>query len=64
MRRFWQGLLWGGIIGGIFAAILRPMTTPRKKPFTERSVAAIKMTTQDLMQKARKTRRRVMKKLD
>lgn len=62
--RFWQGLLWGGVLGTMIGAVVRPMMEPRRKPLVERSTEAIRHTTQDLMREARKARKRIMKKLD
>lgn len=62
--RFWQGLLWGGVLGTMVGAIMRPMMEPQKKPLVERSTEVIKHTTQDLLRGARRARKRIMKKLD
>jgi len=60
--RFWQGLLWGGVLGTMIGAIMRPMMEPQKKPLVERSTEAIKHTTRDLLKEARRARKRIMKK--
>ncbi|MBP2652975.1 MAG: hypothetical protein H6Q73_544 [Firmicutes bacterium] len=60
---FWHGLVWGGLIGTVFTAAMSPLMKPKKKPLVERSANAIKATTRDLMREARRTRKRIMKKL-
>lgn len=62
-RRFWQGLLWGGLLGTVVGAIMGPMMKPRQKPLAERSVDAVKSSTKDLMRQARHVRKRLMKKV-
>lgn len=62
--RFWQGLVWGSVIGTILGAIMGPQVRHRKKPLVERSTDAIKYTTRDLLHEARRARKRIMKKLD
>lgn len=61
--KFWQGLIWGGVVGTVLGAIIGPMTKPQKKPLAERSVAVIKDGTRQLMREARRARKRLMKKL-
>ncbi|MBP2642297.1 MAG: hypothetical protein H6Q67_184 [Firmicutes bacterium] len=60
---FWNGLIWGGLMGTIFTAVVSPLLKPRKKPLVERSASAIRATTKDLLREARRTRKRIMKKL-
>ncbi|WP_425061182.1 hypothetical protein SCACP_19620 [Sporomusa carbonis] len=62
--KFWQGLVWGGLVGTALGAIIGPMAKPQKKPLLERSADAVTNTTRDLMKGARRARRRLMKKLD
>ncbi|WP_371369496.1 hypothetical protein SRRS_26400 [Sporomusa rhizae] len=62
--KFWQGLLFGGLVGTVLGAIIGPMAKPQKKPLLERSTNAVADTTKVLMRDARRARKRLMKKLD
>lgn len=64
MRRFWQGLVWGSLIGTLLASIMGTTNRPQKKPLVETSTEDIKATTNNLMRQARRARKRLMKKLD
>lgn len=62
MRNFWQGLLWGSVIGMMLSFVISPMMSkPRRKPLVERSTDAVISTTHGLMRQAR---RRLMHKFD
>lgn len=63
-KNFWQGLLWGSVLGTALGAVIGPMARPQKKPFVERGADAVISTTRGLMKEARKTRKRLMKKMD
>ena len=62
--KFWQGLVWGSLLGTALGAVIGPMARPQKKPFVERSTDAVISTTRGLMKEARKARKRIMKKMD
>ncbi|VBB06026.1 Hypothetical protein LUCI_1237 [Lucifera butyrica] len=62
--KFWQGLMWGGILGTVVGAIIGPAARPQKKPLVERSTDAIRCTTRNLMREARLARKRLIKKMD
>lgn len=68
MRRFLQGLLWGGIMGTVVGAIISPTNKVQKKPvkklLAERSADAVIATTEGLIKEARRARRRLIRKLD
>lgn len=64
-NKFWHGLLWGGLAGSILSAMMRPMAMARtrRKPLTELSLDAVKDGTRELMYQARRTRKRLMRKM-
>ena len=61
--KFWHGLVWGGLVGTVISAIMLPMAKTQRKPLTERSMDAVKDGTRELMREARRTRKRLMRKL-
>lgn len=63
-NRFWQGMMWGGVIGTMLGAIMLPMMRPQRKPMLERGKDALIDTASDLMHEARKARKRMMHKWD
>ena len=62
--RFWQGLLWGGVIGTLLMSVMGPMVRPRKKPLVERSTDAIRQLSRGLLQGVRQVQKRIMNRLD
>lgn len=56
--RFWRGLLWGGLIGSAIGLTLSARKPARKTVI----VKQLKSTAEDVMQSARKIRRRMMKR--
>lgn len=63
-RGFWQGMLLGSVLTTVLGAGLGSMKKFQRKPLVERSADAVISTTKGLMKEARKTRRRIMQKID
>ncbi|WP_054261529.1 hypothetical protein [Propionispora sp. 2/2-37] len=63
MRRFWQGMIWGGMVGAALGLFMRPMTRPSKKPLADYSADSLVSTTAGLMRQARRARKRLVKKM-
>jgi len=61
--RFWQGLVWGSLVGTVLGAIIGPMARPQRKPLIERGADTIKDVTSDFVKGARRTRKRFMKRM-
>lgn len=62
--KFWHGLVWGSILGTALGAILTPMAKTPKKLMAERSTDAVVDTSRSFMRQARRTRKRLMRKMD
>ena len=60
--KFWQGLVWGSLVGSIIGVIISPMTKSQQKPLIERSADVIRHATHDFMREARIARKRLIKK--
>lgn len=61
--KFWQGLIWGGLAASVLSVMMRPMTKVSRKPLAELSLDTVKNGTRDLMREARRTRKRLMRKM-
>lgn len=63
MRKFWQGMVWGGMVGAALGLFMSPVARPSKKPLADYNADSLAATTAGLMRQARRARKRLVKKM-
>lgn len=62
---FWQGLLWGGMIGTALGLFIKPVADrSAKKPLADYKARDVVATTRNFMREARRSRKKLLRRVD
>lgn len=64
-NNFWQGLFWGSIIGTALGLFIKPVTDrPARKPLADYKADDVIAKTRNFMREARRSRKKLLRRVD